>query len=62
MSEHPLRIFISQRILTRYREDAFYELAQDKDFEILVAFGDRNKKNMQNTLRLKQRQDSRIYD
>jgi glycosyltransferase involved in cell wall biosynthesis len=37
-------VFISQRILTLYREDAFYELAKDRDIEIFVAFGDRKKK------------------
>lgn len=36
-----IRLFVSQRILTRYREDAFYELAQDDEIELFVAFGDR---------------------
>jgi glycosyltransferase involved in cell wall biosynthesis len=37
-------VFISQRFLTRYREDAFYELSCDKTLKVFVAFGDHKKK------------------
>lgn len=39
-----IRVLINQRILTRYREDAFYELAKDDTLSILVTFGDRKSK------------------
>lgn len=38
----PLKLFISQRILTRYREDCFYELSQRPGIRLFVAFGDRS--------------------
>jgi len=44
MNPNNIRIFISQRILTRYREEAFFELARDERFRIFVAFGDRKGK------------------
>ncbi len=44
MRNTKIKLLISQRILTRYREDAFYELAKDDEIELLVAFGDRNSK------------------
>ena len=35
-----IKLFIFQRILHRYREDAFYELAKQDNLELFVAFGD----------------------
>jgi len=38
---------ISQRFLTPYREDAFYELNKEEDVDLLVVFGDRKSKRYQ---------------
>ena len=38
----PLRLAISQRFLTAYREDFFYEVSQVEDLEVMVFFGDRD--------------------
>ncbi len=39
--DQPIRLLISQRILTRYREDLFFELSRLRDIDVFVAFGDR---------------------
>ncbi len=39
-----ISVFISQRILTRYREDAFHELAQRPGLSLFLAFGDRSRR------------------
>ncbi|MEL6821670.1 MAG: glycosyltransferase family 4 protein [Calditrichota bacterium] len=43
-SRKPLKLMISQRFLTSYREDAFYELSKEEGIELLVVFGDRKGK------------------
>ncbi len=40
--EARLEVFISQRILTRYREDAFFELSRRPGLSVYLAFGDRD--------------------
>ncbi len=39
-----VKLFVSQRILTKYREDTFYELSKKENLDLFVAFGDRKSK------------------
>ncbi len=43
-SRRRIGILISQRILTRYREDAFNELSLREGLDVFVAFGDRSRR------------------
>lgn len=43
----PLKLMVSQRFLTPYREDAFFELNKEAGLDVLVVFGDRKSRRYQ---------------